>query len=152
MEIEHLDTGEMSIDTMYLRESPLLGADIGGGLLKMPLDALQIQGRFTPIPPRSHNSTRSSSLNSSAHNSRRSSYCVPDDLEYDNEPENMSVAPKAKNNSLTVTRTTAGSGRTTPVFTWSPLPLRKKGKATSELDLNTVESEVDEIYNTHCFP
>lgn len=143
-----MDTLELSTDNVYLRENSPILVVLNDGLLNLPLDALQIKGRLTPISAQSNVSTRESSLNSSPHNSRRSSYYVPEELEYDNvmpssgDGYNVVVeedeeAPKDKKNLLTV------DDNHPPGFNWSPLPIRKTHSEKSELD--TTESEVSSI-------
>lgn len=117
----------------YLRDNHSPVVLLNDGLLNLPLDALQIKGRFTPISAHSNVSTRESSLNSSAHNSRRSSYFVPDELEYDN----VEVLKSASDNHLAVDDSTPAG------FNWSPLPNRKCHSERSEQD--TMESEVTTI-------
>lgn len=128
-----MDTLELTNESsLYLREnSPVVM--LNDGLLNLPLDALQIKGRFTPISAQSNVSTRESSLNSSPHNSRRSSFYGPDELEYDNDaPPSYADKPTAAHQ-LAVEEAAPG-------FNWSPLPLRKHPSDRSELD--TMESEV----------
>lgn len=138
-----MDTLELSTDNVYLREnSPILV--LNDGLLNLPLDALQIKGRLTPISALSNVSTRESSLNSSCHNSRRSSYFVPEELEYDN------VMPSSGDGDIVVVEEEEPKENTKnqltvednhpPGFNWSPLPIRKTHSEKSELD--TTESEV----------
>lgn len=130
-----------SSESGLLREtSPILL--LNDGLLSIPLDALQIKGRLTPISVLSNVSTRESSLNSTPqHHSRNSSYFGPDELEYDN------VMPSdEENNHEEVGKDTESTSQlkvdnaAAPGFNWSPLPLRKHASDRSELD--TMESEV----------
>ena len=128
-----MDTLDLSLDSESLREnSPVVV--INGSLLDLPLDALQIRGRLTPISAISNVSTRESSLNSSAHNSRRSSYYATDELEYDN------VNIIVDDDVATGDKETPCPNVQPPGFNWSPLPPRKQTSDKSETD--TVESEV----------
>lgn len=132
-----MDTLELGTDNVYLRESsPVLVHN--DGLLNLPLDALQIKGRLTPISAQSNMSTRESSLNSSLHNSRRSSYFVPEELEYDNVLPCDDDGDGGEFKDATVNQLMVDDNP--PGFNWSPLPLRKAHSDKSELD--TMESEV----------
>lgn len=126
-------------DSVFLREnSPVLM--LNDGLLSLPLDALQIKGRLTPISAQSNVSTGESSLNSSPHHSRRSSYFGPDELEYD-----IVMPCDAGEEQAATNESQLKVENATPGFNWSPLPLRKHLSEKSELD--TMESEVKQVNN-----
>lgn len=129
-----MDSVDFTVGTPLLRDhSPIPIVVLEGGvsvLLNLPLDTLQTKGRFTPISGHSNVSTRESSLNSSAHNSRRSSYYVPEDLEYDVVPCIIEAA------------VAEGSTSNETGFNWSPMPVRKQDHPSEQ---ETMESEVGEI-------